>query len=64
VNASKSLRIIGWEIKRENAIGRASSSQILASCTTARDHASNPTKNLTDISLKDFLNLSLSQKKI
>jgi hypothetical protein len=46
VNASKSLRIIGREIKRENAIGRASSSQILASCTTSRDHGSNPRKNL------------------
>jgi hypothetical protein len=64
VNASKSLRIIGREIKRENAIGRASSPQILASCTTARDHASNPIKNLTEISQKDFLNLLLSQKKI
>jgi hypothetical protein len=54
------LRIVGREIKRENAIGRASSSQILASCTTTRDHDPNPTKNLTQISQKDFLNILLS----
>ena len=38
VNARKSLRIIWRKIRRENAIRRASSSQILASCTTTRDH--------------------------
>jgi hypothetical protein len=46
VNASKSLRIIRRKVRRENAIWRTSPSQILASCTTTRNHPEESKENL------------------